>query len=57
MAEEGLDIEFEEIPRAGELEKYFDGLNDDYYGGLSNGTWFHIQESLYEYTRILKTEN
>ena len=43
--EEGLNRKFEEIPRVGELEKHFDGLHDDYYAGLSNGTWFHIQEA------------
>ena len=42
--EENLDIEFEEIPQVEELRKHFDS-HDDFYGGLSNGTWFHIQET------------
>ena len=27
-----------------DLDKHF-VVHDDYYGGLSNGTWFHIQET------------
>ena len=42
--EEGLDETLEVIPKPGELEKHFESLKDDFYGGLSNGTWFHIQE-------------
>lgn len=41
--EEGLNVTNEEIPTITDLEKHF-YFNDDYSGGLSNGTWFHIQE-------------
>lgn len=50
--EENLDIEFEEIPQVEDLKKHF-SFHDDFYGGLSNGTWFHIQETRDE--NILKT--
>ena len=41
---ENLNLKFEEIPSAEDLDKHF-VVYDDYYGGLSNGTWFHIQET------------
>lgn len=42
--EEELDRDCEEIPKVKDLENHF-VLNDDFYGRLSNGTWFHIQET------------
>lgn len=54
--EEGLEREDEEIPELEDLEKHF-GFNDDFCGGISNGTWFHIQEVPDEnILRVFKTE-
>ena len=49
---ENLNLKFEEIPSAENLDKHF-VVHEDYYGGLSNGTWFHIQQTTGE--NILKT--
>lgn len=56
VSEEELDTELEEIPTVDDLKKYFE-LHDDFYGGLSNGDWFHIQEATDEYVlRAFKKE-
>ncbi|HBR15011.1 MAG TPA: hypothetical protein DD723_05655 [Candidatus Omnitrophica bacterium] len=44
VVDEGLNVEAEGIPKAEDLIKHFE-LGDDYVGGLSNGDWFHIQET------------
>ncbi len=44
VVDEWLNVEAEDISKAEDLIKHFE-LGDDYIGGLSNGDWFHIQET------------
>lgn len=46
--DEELDKDFEEIPTVEDLKNHFLS-RDDFWGGLSNGTYFHIQEATDEY--------
>lgn len=42
--EENLVVDSEELPEAEDLKNHF-ASNDYFCGALSNGTWFHIQET------------
>ncbi len=42
IQDENLDIQKENTPCVDSVKKYLEN-NDDYFGQLSNGTWYHIQ--------------
>lgn len=42
IQDEGLDVKSEKILNIAELKEYLNKY-DDYFGQLSNGTWYHIQ--------------
>lgn len=42
VQEEKLKTDQENIPSASIIKKYLE-KSDDYFGQLSNGTWYHIQ--------------
>lgn len=42
IEDENLDIKKEDLPSFDKLKIHLED-NDDYFGQISNGTWYHIQ--------------